>query len=161
MKRAIAAAMILIVSALRPGAARGDGPDTASAAPPYVLIMPPGMQLITVGDHHVLCPAEYAQGARHGLENLKPMTRPTTTASSILQKLAASRLTLTVEMATDLGLPREKVSAFLDGTMKQKLQEVEDLHANSYVIVATERQLTDVMKSGWHAPMFHYNQLVD
>jgi hypothetical protein len=123
--------------------------------------MPPGMQLITVGTHHALCPPEYAQVAREGLEKLTPVTRPTTTASTMLEKLAASRQTLIEQMTADLGLPRQKVTAFLDGPLKLALEDVAGLQAQSYLIVATEQQLTDAMKSGWHAPMFHYNKLID
>src|SRR5262249_15428445 len=83
----------------------------------------------------------------------------TTMASDILSKLTASRQTLINKMSTDFGLPREKVTEFVDGKLKKALQDVDGLNDNCYVVVATQQQMTAAMLAGWQAPMFHYNAI--
>jgi hypothetical protein len=143
-------------------AAFADPPADPSTQPaPYVLIMPAGMQQVTIGDHTVICPPNYEAAVRQALGKFTPTTRPTTTASSIVERLASSRAALVDEMSTDLGVPKDKVAAFIDEKLKPSLQYLAIFHPRVFVVVATQDQLRAAIKGGWHAPLFHYNPLAD
>jgi hypothetical protein len=139
-----------------------NAPATAPATQPaYKLIMPAGMEMVTVGSGTAICPPHYTELVRKGLAQLQPATRPTTMASDILANLAASRGTVQAQIAADFNIPADQVGAFLDGSLKDSLEKVERFHNRIFIIVATQEEMTRVMKTGWHAPLFHYNPLDD
>jgi hypothetical protein len=134
----------------------------ATTAPSrYTVMVPAGMQSITVAGRTALCMPDIADAVRSGLGKVKPTQRPTTMPSDILARLAAVRPTLVKEMNTDLLVSPDSVNKFLDENLVLMLKEMSNLHADTYIVVATQDQITAAEKQGWHAPMFHYNQLAN
>jgi hypothetical protein len=137
-------------------------PDTPTTVPArYALIMPPGMQQVTVAGRTVVCPPQFVGDADSALSKITAATPPTTTASDLLERLAQSRAILIAQMSQDLSVPKDKVVTFLDDKLRPAIQTMADVHAHLYVLVATQKQVTTAIKSGWHAPLFRYNPLAD
>lgn len=159
MKRLLAAGVILSALSIAQTHVLADQPATAPA--PYVFSAPAGMTLFTLAGYTAVAPQHYADLVRAGLGNVIPATMPTTMASDMLQKLAASRQALAAAMVADLALPPEKVAAFLDGPLRTKLRQTDLIHPRFFIIVASQDELTAALKSGWSAPRFHYNPMAD
>ncbi len=160
MKSAVRSVPALLL--LLPTLLLADTPAAAPATRPvYTLLMPPGMETVTVGPYTAICPPPYKELVRKGLAQITPATRPTTMASDILKNLAASRKLVQDEMVADFNLPAAQVADFLENTLKPALEKVSQFHSTSYIIVASQDEMIALMRGGWHAPLFHYNPLAN
>jgi hypothetical protein len=154
----------LILSGLLAAAiAQADDATTqpAELVVPYVVIVPPGMKLVQVGDRGALCRPEVEDAVHRGLENLSPATRPTTMPTDLLARLADRRSALIAEMKSDLNVPEDVTTAFLDGKLKKAITDMADIKPRCYIFVGSEDELNAAEKAGWHAPLFYYNRLAD
>ncbi|HUB25010.1 MAG TPA: hypothetical protein VL992_06240 [Tepidisphaeraceae bacterium] len=133
----------------------------AELVEPYVVLIPPGMKLVQVGDKGALCSPAIEDAVRQGLENVGPATRPSTMPTDLLTRLASQRSSLIAEMKSDLNVPEDVSAAFIDGKLKKAIQEMAAINPRCYVFVGSEDELNAAEKAGWHAPLFYYNRLAD
>src|SRR5436190_16952581 len=67
-------------------------PGAATTSPaPYVLIMPPGFEKVTVAGHTALCEPNDREWVKKTLEQIKPATRPTTMPADLLARTKANK----------------------------------------------------------------------
>jgi hypothetical protein len=137
-------------------------PAATAPAARAVLVMPPGFEKVTVGDHTALCQPNDAQWVKGALASIKPATRPTTMPSDLLTRIAQKRPEVVKQMVTDLALPDDKIpNALFDDHLLPLLKKMEQLRPPVFFLVCTREKLRDLVKNGWGEPRYHYNRIAN
>ena len=148
----------------RPGAI---APPVATPAPADApkrqeVVVPPGYQKVTVGDHSALCEPGDVEWVRRALADVKPAVKPNPAVAEVLKNVADQRAALSRQVATDLALPDDRsVSEFLDGKLIPTLKKLDEVRIPLFFLVTTQNKLRDLTKTGWGEPRFHYNRVAD
>jgi hypothetical protein len=170
MRRSIRTGLTVVVLASASGVAWGQAPQpaapaqAAAAAPKrQELVVPPGYQKVTVGQHTALCEAGDVAWVRQALGEVKPPAKPTPAAADVIKGLADKRADLGRQVATDLGLAAgdRSVGEFLDGKLIPNLKKLDEARPPVFFLVTTREKLRDLTKTGWGEPRFHYNGVAD
>jgi hypothetical protein len=170
MRRSIRTGLTVVVLASASAVAWGQAPQpaapaqAAAAAPKrQELVVPPGYQKVTVGQHTALCEAGDVAWVRQALGEVKPPAKPTPAAADVIKGLADKRADLGRQVATDLGLAAgdRSVGEFLDGKLIPNLKKLDEARPPVFFLVTTREKLRDLTKTGWGEPRFHYNGVAD
>ena len=137
-------------------------PATTAPAPREVLVMPPGFQKVTVGDHTALCMPNDAQWVQGALTSIKPATRPTTMPSDLLTRINQKRAEIVKLMVTNLALPDDKLAnAIFDDHLLPMLKKLDQLRPPVFFLICTREKLRELTRNGWGEPRYHYNRIAN
>ena len=168
----VASASVVYGQAPRPAPAAS--PKPAQIAPPAAtpapaetrkrqeMVIPPGYQKVTVGEHTVLCEPAEAAWVKQALGEVKPPAKPNISPADVLKALPDKRAALAKQVATDLAVTDDRsVGEFLDGKLIPTLKKLQDFRPPVYFLVTTQAKLRDLTKAGWGEPRYHYNGVAD
>lgn len=178
MRRLIRAGLSVVVvgsaSVLHGQAPRPAAPPSAQIAPPagaaapaetpkrQEMVVPPGYQKVTVGEHTVLCEAAEAAWVKLALGEVKPPAKPNISPADVIKALPDKRAALAKQVATDLALTDDRsVGEFLDAKLIPTLKKLQEFRPPVYFLVTTQEKLKNLTKAGWGEPRYHYNGVAD
>jgi hypothetical protein len=142
--------------------APGAPPATAPVAPPYVLVMPPGYEKVSVAGHTALCMPNDKEWVTKALTAIKPATRPTTMPADLLKRVTENRAAVVKQMVTDLAMADDKqAKVVFDEKILPTLTKLDQLKPPVFFLVCTRQQLRELTQSGWGEPRFHYNRVAN
>jgi hypothetical protein len=151
--------LLLALAATLPALAQ---PASTAPATREVLVMPPGFERVTVGEHTALCQPNDTQWVKGALAAIKPATRPTTMPSDLLTRITGNRGEVVKQMVTDLALPDDKAAnAIFDDHLLPLLKKMDQLRPPVFFLVCTREKLRDLARNGWGEPRFHYNRVAN
>ena len=103
------------------------------------MVVPPGYQKVTVGDHTVLCEAAEAAWVKQALGEVKPPAKPNISPADVIKALPDKRAALAKQVATDLALTDDRsVGEFLDAKLIPTLKKLQDFRPPVYFLVTTQ-----------------------
>jgi len=150
-----------------PAAPAQIAPPAGAAAPAETrkrqeMVVPPGYQKVTFGEHTVLCEAAEAGWVKQALSEVKPAAKPNISPADVIKALPDKRAGLAKQVATDLALSDDRsVSEFLDAKLIPMLKKLQDFRPPVYFLVTTQEKLKNLTKAGWGEPRYHYNGVAD
>jgi hypothetical protein len=175
MRRLIRAGLSVVVAASAAvvfgQAARPTGtpaPSAQIATPPaqarkrQEMVIPPGYQKVTAGDHTVLCEAGEVAWVRQAVADIKPTPKPNITPADVVKALPDKRAGLAKQVEADLALKDDRtLGEFLDGKLVPTLKKLQDFRPPVFYLVTTQPKLRDLTRTGWGEPRYHYNGVAD
>ena len=137
-------------------------PPTAETRKRQEMVVPPGYQKVTAGEHTVLCEAADAAWVKQALGDVKAPPKPNISPADVIKALPEKRAALAKQVATDLALTDDRsVGEFLDGKLIPTLKKLQDFRPPIYFLVTTQDKLKNLTKGGWGEPRYHYNGVAD
>ena len=126
------------------------------------MVVPPGYQQVTVGEHTVFAEPGEAVWVNRPLGEIKPPAKPNISPADVIKALPDKRAALAKQVATDLALTDDRsVGEFLDAKLIPTLKKLQDFRPPVYFLVTTQNKLKDLTKAGWGEPRYHYNGVAD
>jgi hypothetical protein len=165
MFRTIRAALTALALTAVPFAApalAADPPAPTPPATPVKLVIPAGFEKVEVGGHTALAEPNDVKWVKDALTAIKAPDKVKGGPEDMIDSIKKeNRATVTRQMSEDLGITEQAAAQFLDATVVPALEKLITAKPPLFYLVATDKRLLALVKTGWGEPTFHYNRVAD